>query len=880
MTTVVLKPGDSIQDAINANPTGTTFELQAGVYRGAHFTPKEGQSFVGDPGAVLNGSILLNSWQSSGSLWKQSGLPAPLAPAGVGANGSELPTLREDLFVNDTLYKRVGSLAEVKDGTWYYDKATQTAYMAHNPAGEKVEMSSTPTAIDGSAGNVTLKNLTVEKYASAAQTGAIQVGGSGWTVENVTARFNHGNGMSIGQGTTVTGGHYVDNGQVGIGAWKADNAQIIGIESARNNYANFDDLWDAGGLKITESTGVTVRDSFIHDNNGTGLWFDIDMAKVLVENNTIAENRGPGILYEISRDAVFRNNDLLLNGKTGQWLDAQVRIQNSSNVEVTGNHMEAADGAGGVALLHEYRGSGRFGERTTQNNSIHDNEIVNLGSNVLSGFQVNYQQDQAAGFNNTWNNDTWTVPSGSQARWMFNSSLMDWNSAHSVSGFESGGHLVVGSPGASAIAPPSGYEPVSGSTPAPTPTPAPEPTPVSTDGTTTIVVNAQGIAAAGVNAHFNLLVDGHTVGDAYAITTAKDYSFTTNVAGGQAHTIQIQYDNDAVINGQDRSLTVNKVTINGHAHAPTESVVTYDRGALDGKDVVAGQANLWWKGALVVSAPASDFGGSTGGSVPPAPAAGTSTIVMNAQGLAAGGTNAHFKLLVDGQKVGEGYAATGAKDYAFTANVTPGQAHKVQVQYDNDAVINGQDRSLTVNKITINGHAVAPTDGSVHYDKGALDGKDVVAGQPNLWWNGTLEVAADKSFFPGSSNGSSTGTASGVTSVTTSGRGPDTVTVQVAGDSYKGDPQFRILADGAVVGGPNSVTTHHGDGYQEFVLHTNLASTTKTVGIDFFNDYSDGPGLDRNLYVHSVEVNGHEFHPTNEVMLNNGIMHFDVTGIA
>ena len=50
----------------------------------------------------------------------------------------------------------------------------------------------------------------------------------------------------------------------------------------------------------------------------------------------------------------------------------------------------------------------------------------------------------------------------------------------------------------------------------------------------------------------------------------------------------------------------------------------------------------------------------------------------------------------------------------------------------------------------IGGHAVAPTDSVVSYDKGTLDGKDLVAGQKDMWWNGTLVVNADKSFFAGS----------------------------------------------------------------------------------------------------------------------------------
>ncbi|SMH62420.1 carbohydrate-binding domain-containing protein [Azospirillum agricola] len=264
---------------------------------------------------------------------------------------------------------------------------------------------------------------------------------------------------------------------------------------------------------------------------------------------------------------------------------------------------------------------------------------------------------------------------------------------------------------------------------------------------TKIVVNAQGRAAAGTNAHFKLLVDGVKVGEGTADTTAKTFTFTATLAADTAHKVQIQYDNDAVINGQDRSLTVNSITIGNKTVTPTDSIVSYDKGALDGRDVAAGQKDMWWNGTLVVNADKSFFPATT--TTPTTPTAGkTDTIVVNAQGTPAGGVNAHFKVLVDGKPIGEGTAGTTAKDYTFTTDAADKAAHKVQIQYDNDAVINGQDRSLTVNKITINGHAYNPTDSAVTYDKGALDGRDVVAGQKGMWWNGTLVVNAPASDFP------------------------------------------------------------------------------------------------------------------------------------
>ena len=57
--TVTLSPGDKIQDAVNANPAGTTFVLQPGVYRNSSVTLSDsnnGDSFIGQAGAILDGA--------------------------------------------------------------------------------------------------------------------------------------------------------------------------------------------------------------------------------------------------------------------------------------------------------------------------------------------------------------------------------------------------------------------------------------------------------------------------------------------------------------------------------------------------------------------------------------------------------------------------------------------------------------------------------------------------------------------------------------------------------------------------------------------------------------------------------------------------------
>jgi parallel beta-helix repeat protein len=48
-------PGESIQAKVNAEPAGTTFVIKAGRHTGQSVTPKDGNVFIGEPGAVLDG---------------------------------------------------------------------------------------------------------------------------------------------------------------------------------------------------------------------------------------------------------------------------------------------------------------------------------------------------------------------------------------------------------------------------------------------------------------------------------------------------------------------------------------------------------------------------------------------------------------------------------------------------------------------------------------------------------------------------------------------------------------------------------------------------------------------------------------------------------
>jgi parallel beta-helix repeat protein len=56
---IMISPGQSLQAMVTANPGGTTFILKAGTHTGQSVVPKSGDSFIGEPGAVLDGQGVL-----------------------------------------------------------------------------------------------------------------------------------------------------------------------------------------------------------------------------------------------------------------------------------------------------------------------------------------------------------------------------------------------------------------------------------------------------------------------------------------------------------------------------------------------------------------------------------------------------------------------------------------------------------------------------------------------------------------------------------------------------------------------------------------------------------------------------------------------------
>ena len=370
---------------MNGAPSGAVFYLKAGTYRLQSVVPKTGDTFIGEFGAILNGSRLLTSFHRSGKYWTVGGQTQEDTYR-IGQCDASAPRCAypEDLFFDDKPMLHVAGLSDVGPGKWYFDYANDRIYFSDDPTGHNVETSVLPNAFSWKNGesHVTIKNLVIEKYASPGNRAAIgefyPSQGQGWIVDHVESRLNHGIGILTSPYGKVTNSYSHHNGQFGMAA-KGTGGLIENNELACNDLNHwFDTEWGAGGAKFALTTNLTVRGNYVHHNVGSGLWTDIENRGTLYEYNHSSWNTRHGILHEISYDAVIRYNtvDNIISAGSWLWGNGCIVVSTSANVQVYGNTL--TDCGNGITLMQAARGNGSDGRPfSLKNISVHDNTVTN-----------------------------------------------------------------------------------------------------------------------------------------------------------------------------------------------------------------------------------------------------------------------------------------------------------------------------------------------------------------------------------------------------------------------------------------------------------------------------------------------------------------------
>jgi hypothetical protein len=431
---IAVEPDASIQAAVDSAGDGAVFCLKNGTHRMQVVRPRSNQSFYGEGRTVLNGSRLLTDFDREGRYWVVSGQSQRGRKHGECAPAEPACDLPEGVFIDDKPLHQVLSKDRIESGGFYFDYANQKIYLADDPTNHKVEATVAVFAFESTARDVLIKNLTVEKYASVAQKGAIQTTeGTGWTIEDCELRWNSGLGIGIGTGGRVRECDIHHNGQVGVGG----HGQDILIEKNRiwsNNIYGFDYTWEAGGVKIALSDGVTFRGNDVHDNDGPGLWCDIGCRNVVYEGNLVENNQDIGIFHEISFKAVIRNNVVRHNGRgrRGWFWRAEIGVAASQDVEVNNNTLTIAAGGCGIVLIDQGRRTNDGREYKTRNNTVRNNDLTFEGAACAGGVSDVSPEDENFAIitngNNNFDSNVYRVPRMSgPARFVWGHDVTDWD---------------------------------------------------------------------------------------------------------------------------------------------------------------------------------------------------------------------------------------------------------------------------------------------------------------------------------------------------------------------------------------------------------------------------------------------------------------------
>lgn len=270
---VTLYPGDSLQLEVAASPAGTQFLLKAGTYHRQTITPKDDMSFVGEPGAIMDGdSVTPYAFETLATLSRNVTIKGlvitryapPYQRAAIqGDNGTAW--LITDNEISYSAYECVhpGPHTQVLRN-----------YVHHCMVGGISGFKSDSALIEGNEVAFNGLTMTAENPATAEAAGMKFMNQYGLTIRNNNVHDNmRGIWIDTGYlGTLIEGDTVVGNMKAGI--WiEATYGAVVRNNRAELNGGTTTGGWlGHSGIQVTNSPNVEIYGNTVTNNmNGIGV---------------------------------------------------------------------------------------------------------------------------------------------------------------------------------------------------------------------------------------------------------------------------------------------------------------------------------------------------------------------------------------------------------------------------------------------------------------------------------------------------------------------------------------------------------------------------------------------------------------------------------
>ena len=334
------RPVRTVQRGVDVAGGGGTVILHEGTYRESVVVRNGSRTLVARPGDTvwIAGSDIVTDWTSLNGDWATQNTRVPTSQDQRATFRSRLQIADRDIAghlaivaIDGTQLEQVSSIDQLDAGSFHVDGSGRVR-LGTDPRGRTVEiaMRSVGLFLDNASGSevsgIGFRHFATSPNAWAAM--RIDADSDRVTVTESVFADNANTGLQIlGTDATITANAFVDNGHVGANAHHADNLVFADNLVQGNNRERFAANASAGGLKVTASRWIEIRDNHFLENHSDAVWIDESVLGVdLVANHTENNDRYG---FHIENSAKAR---LLSNLSEGDLRGIQFAESNDSRI--------------------------------------------------------------------------------------------------------------------------------------------------------------------------------------------------------------------------------------------------------------------------------------------------------------------------------------------------------------------------------------------------------------------------------------------------------------------------------------------------------------------------------------------------------------------